>query len=113
MRPLPRRVRRRRADRVERVNPAATLDAAQRVGNGTNATILALAVFALAAALVWVTRELLKSERERRADTERLLTVQITREQSVVAALDAINELPELIRSMREELARRDERRAR
>lgn len=95
------------------MNPAATIDAAQRVGNGTTAQILALAAIVLAGALVWVTRELLRSERERRADTERLLTIQVAREQTVVAALDAINELPDLVRSIREELTRRDERRAR
>ena len=67
----------------------------------------------LAAALVWVTRELLTSERARRADTERLLTIQVAREQTVVAALDAINELPDLVRSIREELGRREERRPR
>ena len=91
------------------MNPASTLDAAQRVGSGTPATILALAAIVLAAALVWVTRELLTSERARRADTERLLTIQGAREQTVVAALDAINELPDLVRSIREELGRREE----
>jgi hypothetical protein len=102
-------------DAVGRVNESAltlaqlapSLDAAQRVGSATPATLLALALLAVGAALLWCVREIARLNREllavqeaRRQDTERMLTVQIGREGTVTTAMVAITDLPAVIEAL-------------
>lgn len=104
---------------VAQIAPA--VDAAERLGSASAQVVLAAVALALCAVVVWLwrdnvrlNRECLSAQESRRADTERLLTVQVSRESGVVTAMAAITVLPEIVRELpdavrevvRDELAR-------
>ena len=89
------------------MTPDAAVTTAQRVGAADTATLLALVCLILCVVVVWLwrgierlTRELLAAHVAAGSDKERLLTIQITREGSVTTALDAITELPPVVRAI-------------
>lgn len=91
------------------MTPDAAVTTAQRVGAADTATLLALACLLLCVVIVWLWRDTARLNRELLAahvaagsDKERLLTIQITREGSVTTALDAITELPPVVRAIPE-----------
>ena len=88
---------------------APAIDAAQRLGTASAQVLLGAIVVTLGVAVWWQQREigrlgaaLLASSEARRTDTERLLTVQVSRESGVVTAMGAIAELPEVVRELPE-----------
>ena len=99
------------------MTPDAAVTTATRLGAASVSTLLALACLALVAAVAWLARENARLQEARRADTERLLTVQVAREGVVVTALGAITELPDVVRAIpdalrdvvRDELSRASE----
>ena len=89
------------------MTPDAAVTTAQRVGSADTATLLALVCLVLGIVVVWLwrdnarlNRELLAAHVAAGSDKERLLTIQITREGTVTSALDAITELPPVVRAI-------------
>lgn len=94
------------------MTPDAAVSTAARVGSADVPTILALACLLLIGVAVWLWRDntrlhsdLLAAVTASGVDKERLLGAQLAREGAVVAALDAITELPETVRAIPDAVA--------
>lgn len=82
-----------------------TVETARAVGSSDSTTLLAGALIAVVGLAVFLGRALIAEKEARRADTERLLAVQVKREGDVVTAMGAITRLPDAIDAVPEATA--------